>query len=385
MTAMIATIADTLRSAVSAQARAWRYDPSTSRRDLRLDLLRGVCLLKMVTNHVGQGHLFVVGRALGFVTAAEGFFFISGAVVGIVHGRRMLEHGLGPVTRQLLVRAAQLYIANLALVMLLMVLDLIGVLPYGSFSWLWQQRLEWPMLLAFNQPYYLHVLPRYVLFLALAPAALWLLRKGRTLWVLLASGAVWALQHRLGPGLSIGLLERPEISAFPLLSWQLLFMTGLCVGFHRERLSRVWQRHQGLLIGLAVLGWLGFVALREGAAVAGWLPLAGGTTHALLGREYLGPLRLLNLAAVFTLAMALADRLWKGLHRWTGALLLPFGQHSLYLFLMHIPVAWISRPLFSRLAASGAPFWHLVAFELALVAMLWLMIRKRFLFGLVPS
>lgn len=367
----------------------WSYsagtgDQQASRRDLRLDLLRGLCLLKMVTNHIGLGASVAIQRYIGYATAAEGFFFISGAVVGIVHGKRMKEHGLGPVSRQVLQRSAQLYIANLAFVLLFVALEVSGTVGYSSFDSLWSPDLRWELLLAFNQPYYLHVLPRYVLFLALTPLALWCLRSKQT-WLLLAATAglyLFQLEHR--HTFSLSWLERPEESSFPLLSWQLLFFSGLCLGYHRQTLARAWARYAKLLTPATLTLFVAFLILRE-AALAGALTIPSSWIHLLLGREHLGPLRLLNLAAVFGTCFVAATHLWRPLQKLLGQLLLPFGQHSLYLFLMHIPLAWLSRPLFAEMAAGQVPFWQPLALEVALVASLWLMIRKRFLFGVVPT
>lgn len=364
--------------------RAWRYDPDASKRDLRLDLLRGLCLLKMVTNHIGPSASLTIQKLIGYATAAEGFFFISGAVVGIVHGRRMIEHGLGTASRQVLRRAVQLYVANLAFVMLFLALERVGAIPYSALTDAIQIGVQWPELFAFNLPYYLHVLPRYVFFLALTPAALWCLGRGRTLWLLGACSAVYIIRLRIGADLSIGFLERPEPSSFPLLSWQLLFFVGMCLGYHRNRLASLWSHHSRSVIPGLVLLYLGFLVLRH-LGETGSLPLLGKWSHLLLGREHLGPLRLVNLLAVFGTCFVLVDRLWSPLRRLVGAVLLPFGQHSLYLFLMHIPVAWLSRPIFTDIIGHSTSTWQLLGLELALVALLWLMIRRRMLFGLVPT
>jgi hypothetical protein len=108
-----------------------------SGRDLRLDLLRGLCLLKMVFNHLWSTPLHQYQALLGNVSAAAGFFLISGAVVGIVHGRRMQVNGLAHTSRALLARAMNLYIANLGLVLLFASLYKVGYLKVKEFAELW--------------------------------------------------------------------------------------------------------------------------------------------------------------------------------------------------------------------------------------------------------
>src|SRR5215218_3733366 len=72
--------------ALTARVRAWRYVPA-GKRDQRLDLLRGYCVFAMTVDHLdAPTWLYVVtGGNRFFVSAAEGFLFISGVVMGIVY------------------------------------------------------------------------------------------------------------------------------------------------------------------------------------------------------------------------------------------------------------------------------------------------------------
>ena len=51
-------------------------------RDLRFDTVRGALLLIMAINHVGSDLSRVLDQPLGFVSAAEGFVFLSGVLSG---------------------------------------------------------------------------------------------------------------------------------------------------------------------------------------------------------------------------------------------------------------------------------------------------------------
>lgn len=364
-------------------SRSWRYDPAVSRRDLRLDLLRGLCLAKMIFNHLWKTPAHTLQPWLGFVTAAEGFFLLSGTVAGIVHGRRAVERGWGKASRGLLQRSLNLYLANLALVFLFLALEVTEVVPRSSFGY--PQSFSWLQPFELKQPYFLYVLPRYVAFLAAAPLALWFLTTGRTAWLLAISIALWLANLAHAGGL---LLAGPETGrdagGIPLLSWQLLFFVGMALGHHRERLAS-WRPRillpavAGALLALCVL----FALYRTGHLP--WQPhLSADLRRLLLARQELGPLRLVNFAGFAALAFLLTDRFWRPLERFAGPVLLPFGQHSLYLFLLHIPVVWFGRihlPAISELA----PHWILLAADAAVLALLWLAVRRRFLFGFVPS
>ena len=87
-------------SAASQSLRAvitsWCY-PSDTKRDRRLDLLRGYCVFAMTVDHldVPTWLYWFTGGNRFFVSAAEGFVFISGLVMGLVY-RPLTEHqGLG--------------------------------------------------------------------------------------------------------------------------------------------------------------------------------------------------------------------------------------------------------------------------------------------------
>src|ERR687884_1394995 len=67
---------------------AWAYPPGSGRRDLRLDLLRGFAVFAMVVDHFGGRSFltFLTGGNEFLVSAAEGFVFLSGFVMGMVYG-----------------------------------------------------------------------------------------------------------------------------------------------------------------------------------------------------------------------------------------------------------------------------------------------------------
>ena len=360
-----------------------RYSPPANGRDLRLDFLRGLCLLKMVFNHLVHTPVHGVQRWLGFVTAAEAFFFISGVVVGIVHVRRARENGLGKTSLLVLSRAGQLYLANFALVLLFASLEARGILDNGWFRPLWDGGFEWTRLLVFDQPYYLNILPRYVVFLALTPIALWLLLRGRALLLAAVSFGVWGLHLTLDGGL---LLPGVETSTeFPVAAWQLLFFVGMALGDRREQLGAAWRRlTRGKALVPLGLAALFFVVLRR-SDVFGLPGLSAELVHPAFGREHLGPLRLINLAVAFAFLFELTHRFWRPLDQRIGGLLRPLGESSLYVFLLHIPLVWWFKGAMARLPvpALGGALWFVLA-DALLIALLWWAARSRALFGWVP-
>src|SRR5438067_8457816 len=67
-----------------------------SKRDLRVDLLRGFCIFAMVVDHFGgDSWLYsITGGNRFYVSAAEGFIFISGFILGQAYRAKRDRHGL---------------------------------------------------------------------------------------------------------------------------------------------------------------------------------------------------------------------------------------------------------------------------------------------------
>lgn len=356
----------------------WRYTPeSHGGRDPRLDLLRGLCLFKMVCNHLWRTPLHVVHQWTGFVSAAEGFFLISGVVVGLVHTRRVEAQGWQASARQLWRRAAELYAANLGLVVLLASLEAARWLPEGYIvRRLWRE--GWGSLLSFEHPYYLQVLPRYSVFLAATPLVLWLLRRWGAAVVLLGSAALWAGNLGTGGRLALPGLEAGAAQGFPSSSWQLIFFAGVVFGAATAR-GRRRELHP-MAVGAAGVSWLLLIWWHAEL-------LAGAVTIApwLADRPLVAPLRALNLLVAAIVCWWVVDRCWRPIDRLAGPLLLPFGRLALSAYLLHVLVAWAGLAVLTR---AGVPLhragWELVPLVAAVVASLWWLLQRESLGRLVP-
>ncbi len=108
-----------LVAALLARIASWRY--VGERRDLRFDLLRGLAVIAMVTDHVGgdKSWLYTLTGGNHFWTsAAEGFVFISGLVMGIVYPAVIARQGLGTALLKVLKRAGTLYALTVLLTLI---------------------------------------------------------------------------------------------------------------------------------------------------------------------------------------------------------------------------------------------------------------------------
>src|SRR5258708_1757472 len=64
--------------------------PSSGRRNVAIDVLRGYCIVMMITSHTGTSTYVNNGvHLLRFVSGAEGFVFLAGLVLGMVYRRKL--------------------------------------------------------------------------------------------------------------------------------------------------------------------------------------------------------------------------------------------------------------------------------------------------------
>lgn len=218
----------------------WRYPISSSRRDLRLDFLRGYCIVVMTIDHVGlfpAWTIGVTGNARLWVSAAEGFFLISGIVMGMVYQQWLIERGWHWSIKHAGRRAIQLYaigaIGHLVMVTGDFVLRLVRNRP-SNLPTDYLQLVQGAIFQTRLAPEALSLMPVYTLLIVWGLAALYGLHQGRWRWVLLGSFALW-YAARLEPTAFI--IFRTD---FNFATWQCLFTIGLVAGYHRDELRRKW-------------------------------------------------------------------------------------------------------------------------------------------------
>jgi len=197
-----------------------------------LDHLRGFFIVVIIIDHLSRfpslWGLFT-GKALLWVTAAEGFVAISGLLVGYVRGYKNRELPLKDVSKKLLSRAFLLYVWSL-----------IGSIVYTAIIWYvplqggspglpvpkgdWNELIF--QLVTMQYTYvWVHFLTLYAIFLAAAPIAIWLLRQGKAWIVGLLSLVV----------LTFGWLLDSEA-----MQWQFLFFIPSIVGYYLSSILTWW-------------------------------------------------------------------------------------------------------------------------------------------------
>lgn len=76
--------------AVAVWIKSFRYT-SSDKRDLRIDLLRGIALVMMVVAHIEVMSLLdlFTWERFGLTTGAEGFVILSGFMIGVINRQRL--------------------------------------------------------------------------------------------------------------------------------------------------------------------------------------------------------------------------------------------------------------------------------------------------------
>ena len=324
---------------------------STTERLSGVDLLRGSLLLLMTMSHLPIGWAGGLGQPLGFISAAEGFVFVSAFLASSIFMRRYQQRGAAAATRWVYQRALRVYLCHMALI----------VLAFTVIAWLAShyQRPAVMNLLDFYfrdpalaslsalmlvyQPPLLDILPMYVLFLLITAPMLLLAGRFGWRWILGASFALWAFaQFGLRPWVfqavshSIHLrfgweIPLTAIGAFDLFAWQLLWILGLWFGdVGMDRLRSALQAGNGLLIVGVLLSLALFV----------WRHTSGPEGFTDMGRHFfwidkwtLSPIRLLNLGALLCVFVGLGQYL-APLRKLS--LVESLGRSSLWGFVAHL-------------------------------------------------
>jgi hypothetical protein len=388
-----------------------RY-PGDSGRDLRIDMVRGLAVVLVVLNQVGMPSLFHLAsqEAVGPVSGAELFVTLSGVVLGVAHRGRAGRSGLAAAVGSLWSRAFRLYRTALVVVLGVFALTLLpgvdgrvvttfpdpaGPGPFDLYPNI-HRLLDYPVpgfvlrdiLLLRLGPSQLNVMGLYVVLLLLAPLAVAALRHRLPLLLLAVSTGLYVLDA-VRPTVPLATQFQDP---FPLLTWQLLFVLGMTAGWYRARLLAWAGTGVGrAVVALAVLGHLGMLFLAWNNPVLSnaydvrlaLVPEATSTAvyDTWFGRADLEPGRLLDVVLLLVTLYALLTVYWRPLERALGWFLVPLGQATLYVFVLHV---------FFALAVANVPglgpdtvllntLGHAVT-----LGVLWLMVRREVLFRLVP-
>jgi hypothetical protein len=331
-----------VRVAVIHSSAADRNRGKSSNRDVRIDTLRGLFLVLMMVDHLpGHPLLRFTQQSVGFVSAAEGFVFVSGVVSGVVYGRILEKQGKAALQRRAWHRARHIYLTHLSLYTLALLGGVFGLRQIANqFPNFWEG--WWHGAALIYQPQLFGILPMYAVFLFLTPWLLQAMAKGRSRLVWGASIALWTAAQW-----GIGSREHNppwlELGSFNILAWQLLFVAGAYFGYRKfEGRCSIILRSRALFILSVFLVTVLFLVRHQNVFFRN-LPLLNMEVALGPWRAINHPLRLVNftaLAYVFWYLPRWLDEKVRGLMAFR--LLRYLGGHSLQVFGWSIFVSYIA-------------------------------------------
>jgi hypothetical protein len=254
-----------------------------------IDGLRGYFLVFMFINHLnvaltgGVVLRWVNHAGLGFVEDAQGFIFLSGLMVGMVYGPRMLKLGFAAAASGLWRRAVQLYAYMVCCVAAIAVLrEILSRAPEAWNDWLGQlgdgnATFVIAAALLLYQPYLISILAQYIIYLMVAPPLLWLCLTGRWFWVALGSAMLW-LAVQVGLHLPLAQAINAQLSHFDpdlamrvpfnVLAWQAPFFGAMVIGALSSQgkleFGRVFDPDKTVFVRVFALSLIFFLVLRRG-------------------------------------------------------------------------------------------------------------------------
>ncbi|MGB3023814.1 MAG: OpgC domain-containing protein [Candidatus Saccharimonadales bacterium] len=308
------------------------------RRIHELDFLRGFFIIVIIIDHVQRWPnplSYLTGEGRLWVSAAEGFFIISGLLIGYLRGRKGLKQSFHTLSRMLIRRAAKLYLWSVIVTFIAVIImqfavydpQLLPKLPDTSgLTYIWQVLTQQYV---FDWIYFLRL---YWMMLLVAPLAILAFRCGRWWLVPIASTSVYALSLTV---------SEPEAA----LQWQFLFFMAATIGWHfetildyiraRPRLKTIIMFVSiGTMISTMILSYfwvLGWERVESGqsyfsrdayVSVRSWLDIWFTKDPLAVGRVALSFIWFTGLLSLMHLVKPLIERYL----RW---LLTPLGTYSL--------------------------------------------------------
>lgn len=365
-----------------------------SERILTFDLLRGYFLMVILFNHLQyypSGLDFFTGRGSLYASTAEGFFVVSGIVLGIVRGQKLINQPFKVAAKLLWTRAFQLYLTTIVLTFLFTFIGQFFIgntgLKYGIFTdWThWWDLLYKTVTLSYTYGW-ADFLRLYAIFIFFAPIALWLLRKGWWYIMLAISAGVWSLYP---------LLPQDPIIAQPF-SWQFIFFAGFTIGFYWNDILAKWRSLSIKLrkaIGWTVAGtfivtvaasFLLVFGHEFGGTIGSWLNNAHQVAQVYFHKDRLSIERILIGTVWFWGLFYLFRRFESTIIKYAGWLLLSFGMNSLYVYTISAFVIFFMHLIVPTGGFDSDSFILNLLTSLVALGLVQLAVQTKFLMKVIP-
>ncbi len=360
------------------------------RRIIELDLLRGHFIVIIILDHLDfypSPLSFLSGKGVLWVTAAEGFFLISGMLIGYIRAYKGQNTSLRDTSWMLISRAAKLYLWGVAISLAIIGYTL-AIGPNDRLPALPpEDQMATPLLLlkyilnmqAFND--WIFFLRMYAVMLAFTPVFLWLVRRRLVYLAGAISIAIYALSF---------LQPIPDAE----LQWQLLFFGSAIIGYTFEDMRRWAAAHTAwrttiivVLIALTALSITASALIVNAPDVFEHLGqwdlyerLEATTAH-LFSNSPMMPARMALSFLWFCGFLALFHVLRDWIGRWLGWLLMPFGTFSLTAYCLQALVL----PIVVTFLGPTENVWLNGLLGALVVLLIWYLLRLRIVRSILPQ
>ena len=321
------------------------------KRDLRLDLFRGLANWAMFLGHISSAVLsWFSFRNYGFSDGADLFVFISGYTSALVFTRKILERGFVFGATEVIKRVWQIYVAHILLLVFYLVSVLFLSYRFGASEFIDQFNVA-PLLVApvdtltqglvlKYKPVNLDVLPLYVVLMGVFPPVLWLMLRHRN-WVMLGSVLIYFAARQLGWNLP----SYPSgVWYFNPFAWQLLFVFGAWLALGGADTLHFLVRSRTVL-SLSVI----YLLFATAMTLAAQLPDLQGLFPRVVFEAFnpndktnLAPYRFLHLAVLIIVVVRFIPIDTPGLQAAIWRPLIKCGQQSLEVFCVGIYLSFLA-------------------------------------------
>lgn len=360
-----------------------------TRRIIEFDLLRGFFIVVITLDHLAYWPsplAFFSGKGWLWVSAAEGFFLISGFLIGYIRAYKGRNKPLWPMTKGLWRRAVKLYLWGVGITLFLLAIT--ALVPSTNVNTLPDLPADDTtilgtvvnVLLMRTFHAWIFFLRMYTVMLLVTPLFLWLVRIGK-LWLAVTLSVIIYLISLF--------FEAPEAT----VQWQLLFFCSAALGYLftpiRNWMGENLKWRQTTIIGLltvsAITMLLSAIAIHgEGLMTAigmrdfqQWLNFVGG--H-LFSNFHMQPGRMILAFIWFGGFLALFHVLRDPIMKYLGWLLVPFGKYSLTAYCLQA----IILPFIVIATQVSGPIWNMFV-GLATLMIMWLLMRSKLVLKIMPQ
>jgi hypothetical protein len=387
----------------------WQYANREYHRDLRIDYMRGFAMFLLIIVHLNMlsFYNYIAWERVGVVTGAEGFIALSGVILGLLYRLHLGKMSFSETMNQQFNRAFLIYKVMIVVIVLVAILNYLPFIDasyvmtfqdYGGkvyhlypeiekFREYYELIMAKLLLLRFG-PHQFQILGLYLVLIFFSPFVLWLLLKQRYKLLLVLS---WIIYFA-----STGYELKPTGAqfeyAFPVMTWQILFIHGVVIGYYRNEIWNFFHSKKGAVtFGFLVVLFLAFLFFTYNNPID---QLSSSLQLNVIQPEVfraiyfdffqknnLGIGRLLNNFVVLIVFYALLSYFWMPIAKVTGWFFVPIGQSSLYVFIIHI---FLIILITNVTILGDNNIWLNTLGQTLVLLITWLMVRFNVGFRFIP-